>query len=173
MNEFQITQTNIEPENLKKLLLEAKAGAYVSFEGWVRNHHQGRQVHSLMYEACESLCAKEAQIIWEETRRRFPILVAQGRHRVGQLAVGDVAVWIGVIAPHRDEAFAACRYLIDTIKHRLPIWKKEFYVDGTSGWVRCESCESPHQDQGNRDASDHDHIVPSTISSCSSGNHYH
>ena len=64
-------------------------------------------------------------------------------HRLGDLAIGEVAVWVGVSAPHRDEAFRACRYIIDEVKHRLPIWKKEHYVNGDSGWVNCERCAAP------------------------------
>jgi molybdopterin synthase catalytic subunit len=61
-------------------------------------------------------------------------------HRIGALAVGELAVWVGVSAAHRDEAFRACRYIIDEVKHRLPIWKKEHYLNGDSGWVNCERC---------------------------------
>jgi molybdopterin synthase catalytic subunit len=61
-------------------------------------------------------------------------------HRLGDLGIGDVAVWVGVSAAHRDEAFRACRYIIDEVKHRVPIWKKEHYVNGDSGWVNCERC---------------------------------
>ncbi len=61
-------------------------------------------------------------------------------HRVGDLAIGELAVWVGVSSAHRAEAFAACRYIIDAVKHRVPIWKKEHYVDGASGWVNCERC---------------------------------
>ena len=64
-------------------------------------------------------------------------------HRLGDLAVGEVAVWVGVSAPHRDEAFRAARYIIDEVKHRLPIWKKEHYVNGDSGWVNCQRCAAP------------------------------
>jgi adenylyltransferase/sulfurtransferase len=66
-------------------------------------------------------------------------------HRVGSLGVGELAVWVGVSAAHRGEAFAACRFIIDEVKHRVPIWKKEHYVDGDSGWVNCERCAAgPH-----------------------------
>jgi molybdopterin synthase catalytic subunit len=61
-------------------------------------------------------------------------------HREGTLELGECAVWVGVTAAHRDEAFAACRYIIDEVKVRLPIWKKEYYVNGDSGWVNCERC---------------------------------
>jgi len=79
-------------------------------------------------------------------------------HRVGALALGDIAVWVGAAAPHRDEAFRACRYVIDEVKHRVPIWKKEHYVDGDSGWVNCERCaEAPaHRHEGDG-SQGHDH----------------
>jgi len=71
-------------------------------------------------------------------------------HRVGTLAIGELAVWVGVSAPHRGEAFDACRYIIDEVKHRVPIWKKEYYQDGDSGWVNCERCAAvaphPHEE---------------------------
>ena len=71
---------------------------------------------------------------------RFGVTRAACVHRVGSLAIGDVAVWVGVSAAHRDEAFRACRFIIDEVKHRVPIWKKEHYVNGDSGWVNCERC---------------------------------
>jgi len=67
-------------------------------------------------------------------------------HRIGVLAVGELAVWVGVSAAHRDEAFRACRYIIDEVKHRLPIWKKEHYLNGDSGWVNCERCATAPRD---------------------------
>ena len=75
-----------------------------------------------------------------ETKERFKILETRCVHRVGKLNVGDMAVWVGVISRHRDEAFIACRYIIDELKARVPIWKKEYYADGESGWVNCPGC---------------------------------
>ncbi len=71
---------------------------------------------------------------------KYPILLADCVHREGLLELGECAVWVGVTSAHRDEAFAACHYIIDEVKIRLPIWKKEFYVSGDSGWVNCERC---------------------------------
>ena len=73
-------------------------------------------------------------------RERYPVTHALCVHREGHLQLGDLAVWVGVSSPHRDEAFQAARMIIDEIKVRLPIWKKEHYVDGDSGWVNCERC---------------------------------
>ena len=83
---------------------------------------------------------QSSEKVLAEAQARFPFLEARCVHRVGLLEIGECAVWIGVAAKHRDEAFKACRYIIDEIKVRLPIWKKEHYADGDSGWVNCERC---------------------------------
>ena len=116
------------------------AGGYVCFEGWVRDHNEGRAVTRLEYEAFEALANVEGARIVQEAIARYGVRAAACVHRVGSLEIGDLAVWVGVSSPHRDEAFDACRYIIDEVKHRVPIWKKEHYVDGDSGWVNCEHC---------------------------------
>lgn len=121
-------------------LRDPRCGAYTSFEGWVRNHNEGREVRELEYEVYTPLAVKEGERIIDEAVERFGVHHAELHHREGRLALGDCAVWVGVTAPHRDEAFLACRYIIDEAKVRLPIWKKEHYVDGDSGWVNCERC---------------------------------
>jgi molybdopterin synthase catalytic subunit len=73
-----------------------------------------------------------------EARAKFGLVRAIGIHRVGSLQIGDLAVWVGVTSGHRGEAFDACRYIIDEIKYRLPIWKKEHYAGGDSGWINCQ-----------------------------------
>ncbi|HEX4619540.1 MAG TPA: molybdenum cofactor biosynthesis protein MoaE, partial [Steroidobacteraceae bacterium] len=105
--------------------------------------NEGQRVRRLEYEAYETLAVREAERIVAEALSRFGVRHAACAHRVGELAVGELAVWVGVSAPHRDEAFRACRYIIDEIKHRLPIWKKEHYLNGDSGWVNCERCAAP------------------------------
>jgi len=134
---FKLSQTDIDINILKASLLDAKAGAYVSFEGWVRNTNDSRHVLQLEYQAYETLALKEGAKILEEAQTRFGIDGAACVHRTGSLQVSEVAVWIGVTSEHRQEAFEACRYIIDEIKRRLPIWKKETYTDGSSGWVNC------------------------------------
>jgi molybdopterin synthase catalytic subunit len=94
----------------------------------------------LEYEAYAPLAVTEGEKILAEARQQFPHLHAHCVHREGLLEIGDCAVWVGVCSPHRDEAFQACRFIIDQVKVRLPIWKKEHYVDGNSGWVNCERC---------------------------------
>ena len=137
---FEFTRGDIAPETLRTALADVSCGAYASFEGWVRNRNDGRDVNRLEYEAYESLGVKEGERIVAEAAMKFGVSGAKCVHRLGVLQLGEIAVWVGVRAPHRDEAFAACRYIIDEVKHRVPIWKKEHYVDGDSGWVNCERC---------------------------------
>lgn len=137
---FSLCHSAIPVEVLRQGLQHSGCGGYVAFEGWVRDHNEGRRVLRLEYEAFATLAEREAERILEEARARFEISCVACAHRVGSLAIGEIAVWVGVSAPHRGAAFDACRYVIDQIKHRLPIWKKEFYEDGDSGWVNCEHC---------------------------------
>ena len=109
----------------------------MSFEGWVRNHSEGREVYRLDYEAYEQLGSKEGARIVDEALARFPIVRACCVHRLGTLAIGDMAVGREPARAPGD-AFAACRYIIDEVKRRVPIWKKEYYAGGDSGWVNCE-----------------------------------
>src|SRR5690606_14809873 len=121
-------------------LADPASGGYAAFEGWVRDLNDGQRVEHLEYEAFEALGRIEGERILAEACAKFGVTRVACVHRLGDLGIGELAVWVGVIAPHRDEAFRACRYIIDEVKHRLPIWKKEHYVDGDSGWVNCERC---------------------------------
>ena len=143
-----MTTDTIEPDRLRDELCDAAAGAYCGFEGWVRNHNEGQSVLRLEYEAYEPVAVKEGARIIAEAGEQFAILKARSVHRTGMLEIGDCAVWVGVSAAHRDEAFRACRYIIDALKHRLPIWKKEYYTSGDSGWVNCERCAAQAQSAG-------------------------
>jgi molybdopterin synthase catalytic subunit len=137
---FAISDNNIAVAALREQLMDPGAGGLCVFEGWVRNENEGRTVERLEYEVYEPLAVSEGEKVIAEAKEKFPHLQACCVHRSGLLEIGDCAVWVGVAAPHRDEAFKACRYIIDQIKLRLPIWKKEHYVDGDSGWVNCERC---------------------------------
>ncbi|MDK1021093.1 MAG: molybdenum cofactor biosynthesis protein MoaE [Candidatus Hydrogenedentes bacterium] len=123
---------------LRKSLEAASAGGCVTFEGWVRNENEGRDVRQLEYEGYAAVASKEGQKVLDEALEKFDVLRAECVHRVGHLEVGDMAVWIGVSAGHRAAAFDACRYIIEEIKSRLPIWKKETYTDGDSGWLNID-----------------------------------
>ena len=135
-----LTTAEIRPDELRRQLFDPAAGAYCGFEGWIRNRNEGQNVLRLEYEAYEPLVLSEGEAVIEEARLQFPHLHAHCVHRTGLLEIGDCAVWVGVSSPHRDEAFSACRYIIDHLKVRLPIWKKEYYEDGHSGRVNCEQC---------------------------------
>lgn len=137
---FSLTGTAIDTNALSQSLQDNRAGAFVCFEGRVRNHNDGRQVDRLEYEAFEELALKEGKLILEEAQSRFALVASAAVHRTGDLSIGDVAVWVGVITVHRAEAFEACRFIIDEIKHRLPVWKREHYTDGTAEWVNCATC---------------------------------
>ena len=146
MPTFSFTRDRIDAGQLREELLDPAAGGYSSFEGWVRNHNEGLPVRHLEYEAFEPLAIKEGERIIAEAIKRFGIEHAACVHRIGDLAIGEMAVWVGVSARHRAEAFLACRYIIDEVKHRVPIWKKEHYENGDSGWVNCERCAAPTVD---------------------------
>ena len=134
---FKISPTAIEPIALQHALANPRAGACVTFEGWVRNRNEGQPVESLEYEAYALLAEAEGERILAEARNRFALVDATGVHRVGHLQLGDLAVWVGVTAEHRGAAFDACRYIIDEAKARLPIWKKEHYASGATAWINC------------------------------------
>ena len=134
---FDITDRPIDVTKLTRELRADSAGAYASFEGWVRNLNEGQDVTSLEYEAHEPVAVSEGKKILVEALDRFGLLAAASRHRVGHLELGECAVWVGVSAAHRGAAFEGCRYIIDELKQRLPIWKKEYYRDGHSDWINC------------------------------------
>lgn len=134
---FKLSPESLDPVVLKTSLANVQAGACVTFEGWVRDRNEGQRVQSLEYEAYPELAEKEASRILGEARVKFAVLDILAIHRVGHLKLGEMAVWVGVTAEHRDAAFAACRYIIDETKARVPIWKKEHYVTGASQWINC------------------------------------
>jgi sulfur-carrier protein adenylyltransferase/sulfurtransferase len=147
MQSFSFTKTSIDAAVARQRLADPACGGYAAFEGWVRDHNEGQQVRHLEYEAFELLAHKEGERIIAEAVARFGVEHAACIHRIGDLQLGDMAVWVGVSARHRQEAFLACRYIIDEVKHRVPIWKKEHYVSGDSGWVNCERCAAAAHDE--------------------------
>ncbi|MBT4760665.1 MAG: hypothetical protein HOO06_03110 [Bdellovibrionaceae bacterium] len=137
---FMITDKKIDIAGLKNHLSNTQAGALVVFEGLVRDHNEGFEVKSLEYEIFKDLALKEGEVVLDEAMERFNITDAVCVHREGHLQITDEAVWIGVTSKHRADAFKACSYIIDEIKLRLPIWKKEHYVDQPAQWVDCKGC---------------------------------
>jgi molybdopterin synthase catalytic subunit len=137
---FLIQSSPLDPAALRERVRDPAAGGFCAFEGWVRDHHQGRAVERLEYEAYAPLAEKEGRRILDEAAARFEILHAACVHRTGPVEIGGLAVVVCVSAAHRNAAFDACRFIIDAVKERVPIWKKEHFRDGTSGWVRCDHC---------------------------------
>ncbi|MGB0370617.1 MAG: molybdenum cofactor biosynthesis protein MoaE [Opitutales bacterium] len=134
---FRIQAETIQIEKLRDQCLADRAGAYTAFEGWVRDLNEGQSVHSLEYEAYQELAEKEGERILEEAREKWDIICAVAEHRVGHLAIGDCAIYVGVASQHRAAAFEACRYIVDSVKDRVPIWKKEHYASGATEWINC------------------------------------
>lgn len=135
MKAFSLSDVAIDAANLLRALESERVGAVVTFEGRVRDHNEGRAVRGLAYEAYAKLAETEGARIMEEALARFGITRALCVHRIGELALGELAVWVGVSAAHRDAAFAACRYVIDEVKSRVPIWKHERYAGGKTEWL--------------------------------------
>lgn len=142
MHHFELVDYKIERQSLIEKFSDPACGAFVSFEGWVRNHHDNRQVSHLFYEAYPELAVNEGLAVMRQALAGYKINSAICIHRLGNLQIGDMAVWVGVNGAHREAAFQACRFVIDTVKARVPIWKKEFYLDSNvAKWIGFELVE--------------------------------
>ncbi|MEM0966274.1 MAG: molybdenum cofactor biosynthesis protein MoaE [Verrucomicrobiota bacterium] len=140
---FTLLAEPINPGSLREKMLHPQAGAFSNYEGWVRSQNEKKEVTALSYTAYPELAQTVAETILSEAKERFDIIDCRCVHRTGLLEVGDLAVWIGVTSSHRESAFLACRYIIDNVKHRIPIWKKESYIDGTSAWIENHEVGDP------------------------------
>jgi molybdopterin synthase catalytic subunit len=129
-----LTFDPIDLSELVQRVAAAERGAITTFLGTVRDHHAGRRVIQLQYEAFGPMAEAECHRIVAEAQTRWTSQVAL-QHRLGLLQVGDVAVAIAAASGHRDDAFHACRYVIEQVKQRVPIWKRERYADGSEAWV--------------------------------------
>jgi molybdopterin synthase catalytic subunit len=132
---FDLQSAPLDIAALSARLRADNAGAFCSFEGWVRNHHDGKPVSALEYSAHHALALAQGQAVLRQAAQRFAIINAMCVHRLGFLRVGELAVWVGVSAAHRDAAFTACRFIIDEIKREVPIWKLEHYQSGSTDWL--------------------------------------
>lgn len=129
-----LASTPIDVAALLAAVAAPERGGTACFVGTVRDHHRGRAVVKLEYSAYEPMAEAECDRIVAEAARRWPVRIAV-RHRIGALTVGDVAIAAVASSAHREPAFEACRYLVEEIKRRVPIWKRECYADGTVEWV--------------------------------------
>lgn len=140
---FKIVNEVIDDPAIKKfkdLLSKDENGASVIFEGIVRNHNEGKEVKSLEYQAYQSMAEREGSKIVNEALKKFKITSASCIHRVGHLDINDIAVWVIATSHHRQDAFHACQYIIDNVKFRVPIWKREHYLNSEPEWVSCHTC---------------------------------
>jgi molybdopterin synthase catalytic subunit len=142
-----LTERPIDVDLLVERVQSEERGGVVVFLGTVRNHHDGREVERLEYSAYAPMAEAECARILAEAERTWGVAVAVA-HRIGALGIGDVSVAVAVAAPHRDEAFAACRFVIDELKNRVPIWKREHYADGSVAWVDPTAPGGFHPSQG-------------------------
>lgn len=147
---FLISPQPIDVSHWHGLLGDPGSGALVCFEGRVRDHHEGRRVLGLDYEAYEKLALAEGNRILESIRWKFGLRQILCVHRTGPLRVGEAAIWMGACSEHRDAAFAGVARAMTEIKTTVPIWKRERYADGESAWVLCRE-----QDHGRCHEQDH------------------
>jgi molybdopterin synthase catalytic subunit len=146
LDSFRITFAPLSLDEIYALAEAPENGAAVVMSGMVRNHTEGKPVEALEYQAYEPMALVVFKQIAAQVRQQWPEVSRVAiHHRTGKLTVGEISVLVAVGSPHRAEAFAACQYAIDTLKHNAPIWKKEWYseLDGTlhSTWVSIGSCE--------------------------------
>jgi len=128
---YELVRAAIDPAAIVKHIRAGQAGAIVTFDGFVRNESHGRATKHLEYEAYEPMALAKMREIGARIREKFAIHRVAMVHRLGRLEIGETSVFIAVSAPHRAAAFDACRFAIDTLKRIVPIWKKEYFQDGS------------------------------------------
>ena len=141
-----LIQENIDPRTFLTHSEDLTAGASVIFFGTIRNHSEGRKVLYLEYEAYSEMAESLLEDLVQQAYRRWPIEKIKLLHRLGRVELGEIAVAIEILSAHRDEAYQTSRFLIEEIKHKVPIWKKEFFEDGTSEWGLCRHHETMNED---------------------------
>jgi molybdopterin synthase catalytic subunit len=143
-DQFKISFAPLSLEDVYSLADDPANGAIVVMSGTVRNQTDGQPVLYLEYQAYEPMAVEVFRAIAANIRQQWPANKVVIHHRIGKLKIGEISVLVAVGCPHRGEAFDACRYAIDTLKHNVPIWKKEFWSDGSSNWVSIGACEQMH-----------------------------
>ena len=138
---FVLSEGPIDTAPLRDAVAHPGAGALLIFEGVTRDHFEGREVRRLEYEAYGPMAVLEMEAIGGEVCERWPGVRVAMAHRVGLVPIGEASVVIALSAPHREAAYLGSRFAIDSLKARVPIWKKEVYVDGSSWKANKESGE--------------------------------
>jgi molybdopterin synthase catalytic subunit len=133
-HQILLSETALSIDQTYSYLQDPEAGGICLFVGTIRNKNQQKDVDHLTMEAYSAMAKKQMERIANEAATKWPIQKISVSHRTGKLEIGDIAVIIGVCSVHRAEAFKACEWLIDTLKQEVPIWKNEFYADG-SAWL--------------------------------------
>lgn len=133
----RVAQAPLDPEALRTLLTDARAGALVIFEGRARDHHEGKAVLKLSYEAYAPMAEKVLETLRFQAMERFGLTGCAIHHRTGEVPLTETAVIVATASAHRAEAFRAAAWAMDEIKDKVPIWKREAYKDGTEAWVEC------------------------------------
>lgn len=142
LDHFAITFAPLSLEEVYARADDSANGAVVVMSGMVRNQTDGKPVVALEYQAYEPMAMQVFKQIAAEIRQTWSdVTRVVIHHRTGKLSVGEMSVLVAVGCPHRSEAFAACKYAIDTLKHNAPIWKKEHWADGSTSWVSIGACE--------------------------------
>ena len=132
---FRIVEGPIDDLGLENEVRTEADGAVIVFRGVARKFSRGREVVHLEYEAYPEMATKKMAELEAEARQRWPIIEVALVHRLGHMDLGEISVVVAVSCPHRHQAFEACRWLIDTLKEVVPIWKKENWADGGDEWV--------------------------------------
>jgi len=141
-DDFRMTFAPLSLEEVYALADDAANGAIVVMSGMVRNQTDGQPVVALEYQAYEPMAIQVFRQISAQIRQQWSdVTHVVIHHRTGKLQVGEISVLVAIGCPHRAEAFAACKYAIDTLKHNAPIWKKEHWADGSTSWVSIGACE--------------------------------
>ncbi|MEM8501985.1 MAG: molybdenum cofactor biosynthesis protein MoaE [Cyanobacteria bacterium P01_D01_bin.1] len=139
---FAIVFSPLDLNQVYALAEDGANGAIALFSGTVRNQTDGQPVIALEYQAYKPMAIEVFKQIASQIRQQWPeITRVVIHHRTGKLTIGEISVLVAIGSPHRAEAFAACRYAIDTLKHNAPIWKKEHWQDGSTSWVSIAACE--------------------------------
>lgn len=156
-----VTTETLDLMNAYNIVDDGANGAVTSFVGVVRDRNQGRDVLGVTYDCFDALGDTTLKKLCTEAAEKWGPINVYCWHHKGRLEVGGISVIIAVSSPHRDESFKACRYIIEEVKHRVPVWKKEHYVDGDSEWTEgCELCHShddEDHDHGHEHSPNHDH----------------
>ena len=135
-----VTRASIDLNAVRERALHPQAGAVLLFCGDIRNHSEGQPVTELEYEAHESMALRQIDHITEEASRRWPLHHVEVIHRFGRMKIMDCSIVIAVSTSHRADAYEASRFIIDTIKRSVPIWKREHFQDGSAAWsAGCEA----------------------------------